>query len=124
MQSERKHSFQPSVERLEERTLLASHLTASLSGGLLRINGTSHGDQISVREVNNQISVEGVFIRAGGRERASVSASRVSRIQVNGLGGNDHIDLDSQAHGGQPLRQSTLLSGGTGNDIIHGGRGK
>ncbi|MBI1914350.1 MAG: hypothetical protein HYS12_06375 [Planctomycetes bacterium] len=122
MESGRKHSFQPGIERLEERTLLASHLTASLSEGLLRIEGTRHSDRIIVREVNNQIGVDGVFIRAGGRVRASVSASSVSRIEVNGLGGNDVIDLDSQAHGGQPLRQSAILSGGAGNDTIHGGR--
>src|SRR5205085_10329253 len=124
MDSARKHSFQPSVEGLEERTLLASHLTATLSEGLLRIGGTSHGDQILVREVNHQISIDGVFIRAGRRLHESVSAASVNRIQVNGLGGNDTIDLDSHAHGGQPLRESAMISGGTGNDTIHGGAGK
>src|SRR5262249_52029815 len=123
MEAGRKHSFQPGVERLEERTLLASHLTASLSGGLLRIQGTSHGDQIIVREINNRISVAGVSIRVGGHRRASVSASSVRRIEVNGLGGNDTIDLDSKAHGGQPIRVPAVIRGGPGNDTIRGGAG-
>ncbi|HKB41116.1 MAG TPA: hypothetical protein VKD72_32105, partial [Gemmataceae bacterium] len=123
MESGRKHPFQPGVECLEERSLLASHLIASLTGGLLRIEGTNQSDQIIVREVSNRISVEHVLIRAGGRLRASVSAASVSRIEIRGLGGNDRIDLDSVAHGGQPIREPAVIWGGTGNDTIRGGAG-
>src|SRR5262245_56118197 len=123
MESGRKPPFQPGVECLEERSLLAAHLTASLTGGLLRINGTNQSDQILVREVGNRIAVDHVFIRAGGRLRTSVSAASVSRIEVRGLGGNDRIDLDSQAHGGQPIREPAVVWGGLGNDTIRGGAG-
>src|SRR5262249_62303021 len=68
-------------------------------------------------------SVEHVLIRAGGRLRASVSAASVSRIEIRGLGGNDRIDLDSVAHGGQPIREPAVIWGGTGNDTIRGGAG-
>src|SRR5262245_11181398 len=123
MESGRKPPFQPGVECLEERSLLAAHLTASLTGGLLRINGTNQSDQILVREVGNRIAVDHVFIRAGGRLRTSVSAASVSRIEVRGLAGNDRIDLDSAAHGGQPLREPAVIWGGLGNDTIRGGAG-
>src|SRR5262249_57916679 len=105
MESGRKHPFQPGVECLEERSLLASHLIASLTGGLLRIEGTNQSDQIIVREAGNRISVEHVLIRAGGRLRASVSAASVSRIEIRGLGGNARLDLATVAPGGQPTRE-------------------
>src|SRR6266542_2765954 len=121
MESGRKHPFQPGVECLEERSLLASHLTASLTGGLLRIDGTNRSDQILVREVGNRIAVDHVFIRAGGHLRAAVRAASVSRIEVRGLAGNDRIDLDSKAHGGQPLREPAAMWGGLANDTLRGG---
>src|SRR5437764_805045 len=111
MQSGHKPSFHPDVEVLEERSLLAAHLMASLSGGLLRIEGTNQADQIIVRQENHQISVDNIEIRAGGRMRESVSALSVSRIEVRGLGGSDHIYLDSEVHGGQALRKTATVWG-------------
>ena len=120
----RKPSFQPTLECLEERSLLAAHLTASLSGGLLRIEGTARADTIVVREIHNHISVDGIDIKVGGREQASVAAASVRRITIYGNGGNDRIFLNSEAtHGQQPLRMPVAVWGGAGNDLIVGGAG-
>ena len=52
MDASPKRPFRPSVECLEDRTLAAAHVTASLSGGVLRIEGTNHADTIVVRQTN------------------------------------------------------------------------
>jgi len=121
----RKHSFQPGLECLEERTLLAAHLSASLTGGLLRIEGTAGADTIVVREIHNQISVDGVRIsRAGHPSESSVSAAAVARIEVFGEGGNDRIFLNSDAvRGQQALSKPVSVWGGSGNDLIVAGAG-
>ena len=124
MPTGRKHSFQPGLECLEDRTLLAAHLTASLTSGLLRIDGTAGADTIVVRDVRNQISVDGVRISAAGRAEASVSAAAVSRIEIFGESGNDRIFLNSEAvRGQQALTKPVTVWGGSGNDLIVAGAG-
>jgi uncharacterized protein YkwD len=124
MQTGRKHSFRPTLECLEERTLLTAQLSASLSSGLLRIEGSAYADTIVVREINNRISVDGVKISVAGRGLASVSAAAVSRIEVFGNGGNDRIFLNSQAvRGQQALTRPVTVWGGAGNDLIVAGQG-
>jgi uncharacterized protein YkwD len=116
--------FRPTLECLEERTLLAAHLTASLSGGLLRIDGTNHADTIVVREIHNRVSVDGVTINVAGHRQASVSAASVRRIMIHGNGGDDRIFLNSQAvRGQQALTMPITVWGGAGNDLIVGGAG-
>ena len=121
----RKPSFQPTLECLEERDLLAAHLTASLSGGLLRIEGTAGADTIVVRQVNNHLSVDGVRISiAGHGTAASVSVASVGRIAIYGNRGNDRIFLNSGAvRGQQALKMPIAVWGGAGNDLIVGGAG-
>ncbi len=118
-------SFKPCVEGLEERALMAAHLTATLSNGLLRIDGTKGADHIVVREHNYRISIDHVSINVAGHGRASsVSASAVSRIEVRGLAGDDWIQV-----GGDEIRgQNALLApvkiwAGLGNDKVWGGQG-
>src|SRR5690348_12764821 len=124
MQTGRKHSFRPTLECLEERTLLTAQLSASLSSGLLRIEGSAYADTIVVREINNRISVDGVKISVAGRGQASVSAASVSRIEVFGNGGNDRIFLNSQAvRGQQALTRPVTVWGGAGNDLVVAGQG-
>ena len=124
MQTGRKHSFRPTLECLEDRTLMAAQLTASLSSGLLRINGTDHADTIVVREINHHISVDGVKISVNGRAEASVSDSAVGRIEVFGNGGDDRIFLNSQAvRGQQAITKPVTVWGGPGNDLIVAGQG-
>src|SRR4051794_2846787 len=106
MKSRSSLSFRPGVEGLEERSLMAAHLTASLSAGLLRIDGTDHADRIVVRQVNNRISVDGIDINVRGQGKtASARAADVSRIQIRGLGGNDFI----QVGGGTTHGRNALL---------------
>lgn len=119
-----------SAEPLEDRALAAAGLmsgtghpviappsvTATLNAGVLRINGTHAADAISVKQANGVISVNGV---AG-----YFPAVAVSRIEVNGLGGNDLIRLNSEATpGGQPILKPCTVNGGTGDDTIFGSYG-
>jgi uncharacterized protein YkwD len=126
MPNARRPSFQPRVECLEDRTLMASHLTATLEGGLLRIVGTNGNDRIVVGQQNNHISVEGIVIHVRGRSPVkSVNARDVSRIQVLGLGGDDTIILGGSARRGpDALVKPTIVWGGPGKDRIWGDMGR
>lgn len=107
---------QLSVEALEERALLAASLTASLYNGLLVVNGTEAADTITVRQINNQISVDKV---AG-----SFAASKVRGIVVLGRGGDDYINLASElVKGQQAITKPTVILAGAGKDVIVGGAG-
>src|SRR5688572_7418581 len=66
------------IEALETRDLMASSLTASLGGGLLRIEGTPGADTIRVAQSNGQIKIEGIAIQSDGSSVAAVAASSVS----------------------------------------------
>ncbi len=125
MSGARRPSFQPVVECLEDRTLPAAQMTARLSGGVLRIDGTNQPDRILVRQINNRISVEHLTIaREGGGKSANVSASAVKKIVIHGFAGNDTIDLNSGGQPGeQPLTIPAVVWGGEGNDGIWGGAG-
>lgn len=116
-------SWRPSIEGLEERSLLAAGtittlpaigltMTASLNSGVLKIVGTNMNDNIFVKQVNGQISILGLT--------GSYSAAAVSRIEVYGLGGNDWIKLDSETLGGTPILKPAMIKGGAGDDLIFG----
>jgi hypothetical protein len=108
------------LERLEMREVPAA-VTATLSNGLLTINGTSQADIIRVNQVNNRISVQGVKIQSGSSQNADVSAASVTKIVVNGHGGNDLIDLNSNTWANSQLLQvKAEVYGGTGDDTVHG----
>src|SRR6266511_1752310 len=113
----RNHSFRPNVECLEGRDLPAAHLTASLSGGVLRIEGTTHADRIVVRQAGGRVSVDHAVIQVRGHGQArSVSAAVVKKVEVRGLGGDDRILLDT-------LHIPTEVWAGAGNDLVRGGAG-
>src|SRR5262245_61175550 len=117
MRAGRNHSSRPCVECLEGRDLPATHLTASLSGGILRIDGTSHADHIVVRQHAGHISVDATVIQVQGHNPAqNVSAASVKKIEVRGLGGDDLIELNT-------VRVPTEVWAGTGNDLVRGGTG-
>jgi uncharacterized protein YkwD len=113
------------MEHLEERELMASHLTANLSGGVLRIEGTSHDDRIVVRQINNRILVETTAIQVQGKGNATgVRADAVSSIQVRALAGNDTVLLGTDATSGpNALRKSTTVWAGSGSDLVRGSQG-
>ncbi len=117
--------FRPNLEVLECRALLAAGLTVSLDGDVLRITGTEAADVIRVRQINDHITVDGT--------PGVYDAGAIHRIVVNALGGDDTVDLNSQAVGGQQAIHidsdinggagNDTLAGGTGNDILSGGAG-
>jgi len=108
-----------SLTVLEDRVLLASSLSASLTAGILTIEGTDGSDQIVVRRINDQISVDGIAILANGIQDSSVSANQVSQIHVSPLTGNDTIDLSSGVISGQqPILLPIVIDGGEGNKIF------
>src|SRR5437879_1711025 len=120
MQCARRSSFQPRVEGLEERALLTAHLTATLSNGLLRIDGTDAADHIVLRQQNNRISIDHLSINViGSGSAASVSAASVSRIEIHAYGGDDWIEVGgSDTSGANALVKPTLIWAGDGNDKV------
>jgi Ca2+-binding RTX toxin-like protein len=100
------------IENLESRQLLS----ATLANGVLMVTGTSAADRIEVqkRADKGQLKLE-----LNGRE-TKYTLSRVSRIVVNALGGNDFIEYSGRDGG---LAVPGVLNGGDGNDTIQGGLG-
>ena len=96
------------LQPLEIRRFLT---TASISSGLLTINGTSSGETITVNQFSStSVSVTGVS--------GSFTRANFTRIFVNAGGGNDTILIS-----GNLGSVETTISGGNGNDFITGGGG-
>jgi hypothetical protein len=88
-------------------------VTASLSDGVLHIQGTFGADQITVRQMNNQISINGL---AG-----TFAVGQIQKIEIETFGGNDTILLNSEeTPGQQAIMIPCLIRGGSGNDGIVG----
>src|SRR5262245_41737120 len=118
------------VEALETR---ANPVSAVLdSSGVLNIDGSSSvNDRILVQQSGGFIRVLDarfstpilVPIQTGFGSVAQISVGLVSGIDVNGLDGNDLIDLNSAAAGFDSITIDATLRGGSGNDSIAGGDG-
>lgn len=106
------------IETLERRELMASQLTASLAGGVLRVEGTEGADTIRVLQQNDQIRVEGAAIQTGSGSLASVPTTAVESVRIEPLGGTDHIWL---ADAVQRLTALVTLGAGAGSDQVHVG---
>jgi Ca2+-binding RTX toxin-like protein len=112
----------PAVEVLEDRAVPA--VTATLSGGVLSILGTSGNDSIIVRQINNVLSIDGIKIQTGATSVASVPVGQVLKIQVHGGDGNDSIHLNSQNNPSQQgITIPTEIWGDAGDDTIWGSAG-
>src|SRR5687767_921841 len=102
------------IETLETRRLLA----ATLSDGVLEVTGTGNNDTIHVRVENKAVVL---FFNVG---ETRYKLGNVSRIEINGRGGNDWIangtTIPSQLVGGDG---ADMLAGGNGNDSLVGGGG-
>src|SRR5688572_7241552 len=99
----------PVFESLERRALLS----ASLEGGLLRVDGTPGDDEISIeggRGGRIHVSVNG--------ETESFKASGARMILARGGDGDDEIIL------GDSLKRNATLLGGDGEDVLVGGAGR
>jgi Ca2+-binding RTX toxin-like protein len=117
--------FRPRFVPLEDRHLPAAALTATLTDGLLRIEGTDAADAITVRRTNDQVSVANLLISVAGTKVTvpSVPASELRGVEVLGLGGKDFIRIDTESFGGQPLGANAVVDAGAGDDTVFGGSG-
>jgi hypothetical protein len=104
----------PGVEHLERLQLLSS----SFIGGIWTIKGTPGPDTIAVDRSPTDPGQLRAFV--DGRLIDTRAASSVRRIHLEGLGGNDTLEID-ESHG--PIAIAAVLSGGAGQNILIGGSG-
>lgn len=129
--------------RLGMTALEAREVPASLSGGVLMIDGTSGNDTVTVSNTTVPIFlvgggvnyVAGVQVTQNGVSQSFIRGFITQdRVEFRGYGGDDYFDnnvdsMTSYADGGSG--NDTLygaavfddLDGGTGNDTINGGQG-
>lgn len=88
----------------------------------LVVTGTSKSDHISVTPDGSG----NLVVTLKGQQIGSFAAAGVSLIVVNGLGGNDHITIDSSISIAAEINGDAgndHLSSGGGNDVLTGGPG-
>jgi Ca2+-binding RTX toxin-like protein len=111
--------FNPVIETLEDRRLLS----ASLSHGILAINGSGHDDVIRVTIDRSNHAMLDVSVNHSVKhfERGEVHKIKIS-------GGRGHDDMRTAANITTPVTMSggddddVLVSGG-GDDVLSGGNG-
>jgi calpain family cysteine protease/putative extracellular protein len=97
-------------EPLEKREMMA--LTATLTGGVLTIDGTRNANTVNFRQNDGTITVAGV--------KGSWSADQVNSIFIDLGKGNDVISFNSIANGGnQSLAESITVNSSKGVDLVH-----
>lgn len=116
MHQTRTTSFDPLLEPLEGRVLLAGTplglSQGSYMGGVqLKITGTAGADQITVKKTANGLQVSNT-----GGWSAAVAGSFKSLL-IDGGAGNDRITVDAG------VATSAVLYGSAGNDTLTGGSG-
>jgi hypothetical protein len=104
--------YRPRFEPLEDRRLMATLPTATLTSGVLTVSGTEAADMLVFNQSAGRLSISGIS--------NTFAASQVSKIVVDGKGGNDQILLNSEARGSQPIQIPSVLHGGAGDDVIIG----
>ncbi|WP_165245007.1 hypothetical protein [Paludisphaera soli] len=104
------------VEALEGRRLMAASITLNPTTQVLTITGTASRDYLLAREIGNQISVDAYDGNGVLTNKTSFAKSSVSKIVMNGLGGDDTLVA-------QPVSMPVALNGGDGNDALYGGAG-
>jgi hypothetical protein len=104
------------LEKLEERTLLASGIYTTLQGGVLTVIGTDGPDTIVLRQ-----TPAGVTLDVGSEHRIYVG---VTRVEVFGGGGDDKIYVDTSGVAKSKIKPvDAFVDGGAGNDTIVTGAG-
>jgi hypothetical protein len=99
------------VQQLEARCYLA----ASLTGSTLKVQGTNNNDAIVVTTTN---ASGGQYIVTLNGKRTQYARSKVKKITITGLDGNDKITLKGT------IAATVAAAGGNGNDTITGSNGK
>src|SRR4051812_43360042 len=99
------------LEKLEQRRLLSF----AISGGVLTVTGTANADHINVSKDGDNIVIMQEAVKS------TTPAAGVTKVVVNGLGGNDVLGIAADpTHG---LKLPSTLNGGDGNDQLRGGAG-
>lgn len=94
-------------QSLESRQMLA----ASLVNGVLTVTGTEAADHIGLDpRTTTQLRVE------IGTRKQFFDLRQITKIVVNGLGGNDSIEVNKR----NPIAIGVEIHGGAGNDYIKG----
>jgi hypothetical protein len=107
-------TYRPTIEPLEDRTLPATTIQASLVSGVLNVQGTDAGDYLRVTQSSGRISVYNTQITVGSTKVDSVDAAAVTKVTMNGLGGNDTLIAST-------VTKDATIYGGAGNDSLYGG---
>ena len=92
------------IETLESRRLLA----ATLTDGVLTIDGTAAADSIRVSQSGSTITVR------DGVTTTTIDAGQVDEVVINAGDGNDRVRADR-------LARPAIVDGGAGDDRIYGG---
>ena len=94
-------------------------VSASVSGGTLKVTGGGAGERIALRAASGgRLAVD---VGDNGSANFTFRRSSFKRIVVNGAGGNDRLRIDD-ANGAFTNREKTTLRGGPGSDQLIGGR--
>ena len=108
-----------SLRSLEARANPSLGVSATLlATGVLRITGTTTVDEITVRQQDGTLWIDGTDIFQGGVPYEAVYANSVRRIDINTLAGDDVIFLGAT---GQEVGIRSLVHAGIGNDWVYGG---
>ncbi len=101
-----KKPYRPQLDALEDRSLMASGISATFSQGVLSVMGSSFSDRIAVREIGGRVSVDGFS--------GSILATQIRGIRVDGGHGDDAITLALS----RATALKTSVFGGTGTDTL------
>jgi uncharacterized protein (TIGR03118 family) len=91
-----------------------NQVQATLTGGVLLINGSRNDDHIDVDLSRNG---EQILVLSDNQQIGSFDLVSVSRIEFKGWAGDDHIAIVDE------IAVPMILDGGAGNDNLNGGRG-
>lgn len=94
-------------------------VTATLVGDTLVVSGTLGDDQVTVREHDGRVSVDGVDISRGELLLHDVAVESLGRIEIWGWDGEDVLRADGA--GAEPVRTPVRMYGGDGDDVLFGG---
>ncbi|MGI9645160.1 MAG: calcium-binding protein, partial [Ilumatobacteraceae bacterium] len=101
-------------------TVFAVVTGVGINGGVLQVVGTSGGDMVHVKRIQDEIDAFADFI---GNEHRRYDLAAVNSIEIWLCEGDDHgnvhqsIDLPAVIHGGD---DDDMLWGGSGPDVIEG----
>lgn len=106
----------PTIPFLPSVNTPATQLMAGVDSGTLYIRGTDKADTITLRQVNNAITID--------RLTGSFNTADFQNIIIRSFGGADTINLKSEAvKGQQAITKATKIWTGAGADEVTGGRG-